>query len=383
MVSEVGEELTKDERLRLDMCSTCMKMCKDACPTLHVTSNELHTPYNRSLLITLHEKGIKECDERALEGIFSCLLCEACQTECLPKVDFAGLCRKARGKLVAEGRVKSLERVEELSMKVVDFHNPLGEPAEKRASAWEETLSDERDAKLLYFVGCIASYREPEIARATINVLKALGKDLIVLKGEEWCCGSPIISTGNLDLAQDVKRHNVEKFKQQGVRTITTACPACYNVLKSEYKDVLDEAGISVKYILEIVQETLNDLKLEPLSKKITYHDPCHLGRKAGIYDIPREILKRIAGSNFTEMELSREKSRCCGSGGGVRHDYPDICEKVGLTRFQDSLETSAEILVTSCPLCKFQFKEVVSLRQSDMRVMDLIELIELALVKK
>ncbi|MHA1144835.1 MAG: (Fe-S)-binding protein [Candidatus Helarchaeota archaeon] len=375
MATEREEMFSKDELLRLNMCSTCMKMCKDVCPTLFVTRNELHTPYNRSLLINLHEKNIRKCDGEALEGIFSCLLCEACQSECHPQVDFAGLCKKARASLVSEGMTSTLERLTEMFEYFKTTHNPLGEDPEKRAQEYDDAPKN-NNAEILYFVGCMASYREPDIARATINILQMLRKEFQVLKADEWCCGSPIISTGNQELAREVKAHNIQKFRESGARIITTACPACYNVLTNEYGEELGELKITVKYVLDFFQDEMQDLSMKPRDDKVTFHDPCHLGRKMDYFDVPRAILKNIDGLEFIEMERSKEKSMCCGSGGGVRHDYPDLSARVGLERLNEAVKIGADILLTSCPLCKNQFRKLIEDKELPLKVKDLVEYI-------
>ena len=196
------------------------------------------------------------------------------------------------------------------------------------------------------------------------------GIDFIVLKDDELCCGSPVKNAGEPRAFKELAEKNFKVFKNHGVGKIITNCPACAVVFKKDYAEILGEKwDIEVQHITEIITPKKEITNKE--SKKVTYHDPCHLGRSMGIYDQPREIISG-QGLELKEMELCRNKSYCCGGGGGVKSNFSDLSNAIAKDRVNQAKKTEAEILITSCPMCFANLKE----NSDDMEVKELSEIL-------
>lgn len=223
---------------------------------------------------------------------------------------------------------------------------------------------------MIYFRGCVAREKLNEIAEATEKILKHAGIEYRVLENET-CCGSFLLRTGFASDAEEVMKNTL---KDIGEETIITSCAGCYKTFKKDYKEILG-VELDVVHTSQLFNDLIKNKKIEPifLDKTVTYHDPCHLGRHLEEYDAPREILDEI--SNLVEMERNKEKSRCCGAGGGVRAAFPEITENIAKMRIKDAEDIEAEILVTSCPFCILNLRSV---SKDNKKIRDLSEIITL-----
>lgn len=365
----------------LEMCSICMKMCKDVCPTAWATKSERITPYARSLLIILNEKGIKGYDPAAIEAEYKCTTCWACEEACLPKVGLPNMIEIARSHIIAKD--PELNPMYEIAQRIEAFHNPLNEQDEDRFNRIKNLIPEKTEAEIIYFVGCMACYRHPEIAESIIKVLNKAEIDFTIMIGDEWCCGSPIIRNGFVNLANQLALHNVEQFEKYKSKKIITGCAACYSTIKNDYPNMGITLNQEVQHFTEFFEELRikKQIKLDKISEKVvSYHDPCHLGRRIGIYDPPRNILKEIFGEKFVEMEFNREKVRCCGAGGGVRFNYPDLSKPIGLRRLEEAQFLNLDLLVSACPLCKNQFLTIQNESKWKLEIKDISELIAISI---
>ncbi|MHA1301730.1 MAG: (Fe-S)-binding protein, partial [Candidatus Helarchaeota archaeon] len=182
--------------------------------------------------------------------------------------------------------------------------------------------------KTVYFAGCTASFREQEIAKATVKLLEDLGIEFSILGSDEWCCSSPLLRTGQRSVAMPLIEHNYEVLKAKGIETIITSCAGCYQTLKNDYPKMLGkDLGIKIVHSCEIFDKKIKkgELKLNGKSIKITYHDPCHIARHANIRKAPRRVLNNIPKVVFEEFERHGKNAWCCGAGGGVRKAFPDF----------------------------------------------------------
>lgn len=218
---------------------------------------------------------------------------------------------------------------------------------------------------VLYYPGCLTRFILPEIQKNYERILDELGVDFVTVE-ELKCCGSPVKNAGYSKEFSDLKETNKRLLKEYGISKIITNCPACYNVLKEIHPKVF--------HITEILCEKLMVKSLWDTT--CVYHDPCHLGRYTGIYTEPREILKKC-GFEIVEMEWCKDKSMCCGGGGGFRTNYTDTSKNIAKKRVDMAIKTGAEILVTTCPLCYLQLKEAAEKR---IRVYELSEVVVYAL---
>ncbi len=365
------KQLSRKDKLRLEMCSSCMKMCRDNCPTAIASSSESFTPYTRSLHIRLNDKGIRSYDESSLDSIFSCLTCNLCNTFCLPKVDEEDLIKLARASIV-ESDI-DISKYSSLANSISNHHNPLKEPHQTRFDAFKDLINDNKGADTLLFFGCMGSYREVEIAKASIELLKKFKINFTIMK-EEFCCGSPAISTGFLQVAQEMAEYNISEWKNRKIKNIITFCSACYRTIKNFYPKNIPDFNFNVQHFIDVIKSNLSKHKLKQLKTKITYHDPCHLGRGMGVYEAPREILEKIPSISLIEMDHSRDEGFCCGAGGGVRNNFPDLARDVRAIRIKEAVDTGAEYLISACPLCKYQLKNGQDL--NNLKVLDVLEII-------
>ena len=197
----------------------------------------------------------------------------------------------------------------------------------------------------LYYPGCVTHYALPEVERRYEELLRRAGMDFIMLPGETLCCGSPVKRAGYSADFEDLKAKNLEIFARFSVHKIITNCPGCYHTLKHDY-------GLETYHVTQVLVQRKTREQEEGLP--VTYHDPCHLGRWSGIYDEPRELLAS-AGWEVTELPENREYSLCCGAGGGVKANFPDLANAVARQRLS---YVKNGRLCTACPLCYAHFKE-------------------------
>lgn len=221
---------------------------------------------------------------------------------------------------------------------------------------------------LLYYKGCTAREKLNSISKATERILKIANIKYETLDDEK-CCGSVLLRTGFLDDAIDEMKLNLQDL---GGKTILTSCAGCYKTLKEDYKKYLD-ADLNVIHISQLLEQLIKDNKINLKGnnkQKVTYHDSCHLGRHAGEYEAPRNVISSI--SNLVEMENTKEKARCCGSGGGVKSAYGDLSNSIAELRIAEANETDADLLVTACPFCKLNLSQ----SSDDLEVLDLSEFV-------
>jgi Fe-S oxidoreductase len=207
---------------------------------------------------------------------------------------------------------------------------------------------------ILYYPGCMTKFVLKDLEKNYEEILRKCGIDFIKLKDLEVCCGSPVRNAGYANDFATLARKNFEIFKQHGIKKIISNCPACFKTFNQDYPEVLQDWNIEVEHATQTIWQAIKKgkLKIKKLvNAKITYHDPCHLGRYVGVYDEPREILKFL-GYDLVEMEFNKADAFCCGGGGGVKVNYPKLAEKIAKDRITQALKTNAKLLVTTCPLC-------------------------------
>ena len=234
---------------------------------------------------------------------------------------------------------------------------------------------------ILYFVGCYLSYdpRMKKVAVAAANLLNKAGVNFGILGSQENCCGESIRKTGSEKVFKQLAKDNIKAFIDNGVRRILVSSPHCYHTFKNEYPEFMVNFEVvhMSQYLLELVRGGRLELKGEYL-KKVTYHDPCYLGRHNEIYDEPRELLKKVNGLDLVEMEGFRKSSLCCGGGGGrIWMDTPRE-ERFSDIRLKQASEVGARVLATSCPYCITNFEESrLNLEYEDIiEVKDITEIV-------
>jgi len=300
-----------------------------------------------------------------MERLYQCTTCADCSRRCPSGTDVVEVVECARKELNEAGYVLNIHK--KINGSIKKFGNPYGEERPR-----SEVLGEEpRKAKIAYFAGCTATYRNIEIANASISILKKLGVDYTLL--DEVCCGSVLQRTGFGDEAlEGLIDRNLKAIEETGAETVLFSCAGCLRMFRKEYPAFRD-------FDFECLQFTEwltgQDIELKPYRKTVTYHDPCHIGRHIGIYDAPREIINSIPGIEFKEMEHHHEQARCCGGGGGVRSGYPELAKEIAGRRVKEA--EFADELLSTCPFCVNTLKFGNDDEGVDVEIRDLLVLVD------
>ncbi len=335
-------------------------------------------------------EGVLEYTEELCENIYSCLCCENCREQCgsidmvtgKPAIDHAKIVRSMREDIVAQK--KAPKAVTELAKIVSDKKNTFGMSLDmKSIFAKKYELPSSGDS--IFFSGCYSIFRNSKEAEDTIKILKKTGENIAYLADQEWCCGVMQYWDGNTNVMRDMVFHNMEALEKSGAKRIITSCSGCLDTIRNLYPEIIeDELPFEVVHISEYLASLVKegDLKFEKeLNKKITYHDPCHLGRHAKIYEPPRDVIKAIPGVELVEMERNRGAAFCCGSGiGAVRAIYPDLAMKITNSRIGEALDTGAEVVSSACPMCVEQLELAGKKGKTGLEFINLPELVAKAL---
>lgn len=322
-------------------------------------------------------EGRLELNQEIVDNTYTCMACKRCQVACgkLDKnkelaIDECEITQALRNEIVKAGMEP--EPLKAIDKTIEESHNPFGLAPAKRAS-WADGLNLPTKGEVVYFAGCYAAYRKPKIAKATVAVLQAGGIDVAYLGEDEWCCGVPQLGDGNLELAEEIIMHNIKALKEAGCKKIITSCAGCFHALKSEYPEIAGEMPFEVLHSSEVIAELIRDGKIEltqEVPEKVTFHDPCHLGRHEHVYDAPREILDAIPGLEMTEMPYNKETAWCCGGGSIVSNVYPELTADISQDRVKEAQSTGAEMILSACPSCETNLGNAG--RKSKMKVDDI-----------
>ncbi len=360
------------------LCYQC-GMCDTVCPWNRVRS------FSMRKLIRQATFGLTEIES---EEMWRCTTCGRCPQRCPRGVGIIEVGVASR-RMATEFGVfpNSVRPVRGVSSSLTGEGNPLNEERSKRAN-WAEGLSVKtfsEGMEILYFPCCYLSYdpRMKKVARATAGILNKAGVDFGILGSMENCCGESIRKTGDEDLFKRLAKENIKTFIDSGVKKILVSSPHCYHAFKNEYTEF--RVNFEVVHISQFLLELMKDGRLplnKEIGKKVAYHDPCYLGRHNGIYDEPRETLKKIPGLVLSEMPDMRADSLCCGGGGGRIWMETPKGERFSDLRLQQTKDVGAEVLVTSCPYCITNFEDSRMNREDSeaLAVQDLTEIIQEAM---
>ncbi len=319
------------------------------------------------------------------EAIYQCPTCNACSEICAYEMNNAELYEALRAELVEAGY--GLEPHAAMNHAMIDLLNPYGRD-NKQKDDWLKKLdfkvknAAKEQAEILYFVGCTAALT-PEIQKVAINtaqILKKLNIDFAVFGENEVCCGSVAKRTGDLRAFNNVATKNKELFEKVGAKIIITSCAGCYRTLKIDYFDIMDALGIEVLHTTEYIHKKIRgkNIKLKELGINATYHDPCHTGRHTGLYEEPRDLLRQM--TNLIEMKTIKGSAKCCGAGGGVKKGFPELSLEIAKSRIKEAEETGADTLVSICPFCFRNLSDAIKALNSNLKMIDLTELLNQAI---
>ena len=376
--AEIIEEIKEAGGEAFKYCYQCGK-CDVVCPWNRVR------PFSIRKIVWQAALGLPEVE---LDEIWRCTTCGRCPSHCPRGVEQIEVGVAIRRIATAyDVFPSSVGGVRTAGVSLASDGNPLGEEREKR-DRWASDLSLKPFAEgmeILFFVGCYYAYdpRLQKVAVATANILREAGVDFGILGNKESCCGESIRKTGNEEVFKSLARENIKAFIDAGVKRVLVASPHCYHTFKNEYPEFmvhLDVVHIS-QFLAEVIEEGRLELTGE-FSKKVTFHDPCYLGRHNGIYEQPRDVLKMLPGLELVEMPDSRRDSLCCGGGGGRIWAETPKEERFSDLRVAQAVEVGADVLATSCPYCISNFEESrLALEDGGaLEIKDITEIIQEAL---
>jgi heterodisulfide reductase subunit D len=365
-----------------EACSMCRcGCCKDQCPMYSEILEESISPKGRNAVIRALSLGILEPDERAVRIAYSCLLCKRDEFSCTAKLKNADATEAFRKYLLEMG-MPLLPEHEVLVKSLENYGNPWQESKVAR-KRWARDLKARRavagKTDVLFYVGCTFALDRTlqESPRALASLMKKAGVNYGLLLEDELCCGSTVKRIGHVKLFEKLRAENEKRLRDIAARAIVTGCAGCYKTLRQDYPGLAKDIQIlhSTEYLAGLLDS--GKLKVGGKALKVTYHDPCHLGRHAEVYEPPRRILRSIPGLELIEMRNSREMSRCCGGGAGVKTAYPELSQKAALRRLKEAEVTGAVILVTACPFCVQTLGAAANATGSAIEVLELSVLLD------
>ncbi len=363
-------------------CARC-GFCKVACPTFPFGGGfETFSPRAKVYFLKDYFEGRDVLTPEWVDRLYRCTTCERCQTVCQTAIPLVPLWEAVRADVVARG-LGPMPAHKKLRALAEAHGNPYGEPADKQSQWLLPEHKPAEAADILVFGGCTASYRMPSMLQTGVTILTRLAIPYAYAGGLENCCASPLLRTGQLDVAGELIGRNLDLFARTGARTIVTPCGGCSKTLKHDYPQWARRLGkpfdITVRHFSEVYVDLLRQGRIRPtvsVEKTVTFHDPCHVGRSQGLFDEPREILAAIPGVKLVEMPRCRESSRCCGAGGGVKANYPQMAAAIAKDRLEEAVATGADTLVTMCPFCQGSFSQAIKETDASIGLCGLEELL-------
>ena len=385
LIPAVRNEVKAEGFVReIEACVQC-GYCMSVCPTAQGWLSS--TPRGRILMtkeLFLEQPAEQKLAPEYLERVFQCTLCGRCGVDCSVGIKSRPMWQGVREYLVENGLAP--ESLNGLTTTIGETHNMAGKPNEQRAN-WVNRLKlpydirEKKTAEVVYFVGCVASFfpMAQPAARSFSQIMETAGIDFGIVGGEEWCCGFPLMAAGDTKGAARCIRHNIERIKEMGAKTVVMTCPGCYRVWKEEYKEVIGkEHTFEVLHEVELLARLIEEGRIEipGFDGKMTYHDPCDLGRNSGIFDEPRFIIDRIPGAELVELADNREYCSCCGSGGDLLASNQELAQDIARKKIDEVLLTGADTVVTACPSCIRALNMARTSAKVKLNVLDISELL-------
>jgi heterodisulfide reductase subunit D len=363
---------------RIVACYQC-GTCSGSCPTASAMD------YNPRRILHMLRLGL---GDRVLksQAIWLCTSCYSCTTRCPREIKISDTMLNLRSLAVDQG-LDLPPNLLTLRDTVTSHYNISGDDNATRL-IWSDNLEEDiltfrakRQAEVAFYVGCVASFYPMVygIPQAMVQVMDRAGVDFAVLGGEEWCCGYPLFSAGMEGLVPELMAHNVDRVREMKAKTLVTTCPSCHYTWSHLYP-LFDAAplGFEVLHASQFLARLLEggQLRLGSLEQVVTYHDPCDLGRKSGVFDAPRQVIEGIPGIEFREMDANRAEALCCGGGGDVQIVDESVTAAVAERRLAQAQRTGARIVLSACQQCKRTLMSAARQNKVRVRVMDIAELI-------
>lgn len=404
--------LLEKYRQEISRCVKC-GTCSAECPTFLKERRESQSPRGRMALIQAVLDGRLAVSEIFKDRLATCMGCLACVASCPGGVPVTEIIQSAKEQAIAESGTGIINAM---------IASVLKHPAAFRATAWlapfmlhyargagvrgpgiggkskgsrvksrdassesvvqssnaGEVESAKKQGKVAFFPGCAISGLQQDIGRSVRTVLDRLGYEVIVPGGLK-CCGRPLLSLGDRAAAQLQAERNTFLFEATGADAIVTACASCSLTFKKEYPKLL-RSGMKSPAVLDVhefLAREIAGLSFRPVRKRVTWHDPCHLGRGQGLSGKARDILRSIPGLELVEMNNA---DHCCGFGGVMRITHRRLSDGIAEDKARSILATKTEAVVTGCPGCRMQISNALMLAGSEIRTLHTVQILEEAL---
>ncbi len=384
----------ESHRREIARCVRC-GVCRAVCPSFQPEREESFSPRGRIALIhALLDKRLP------LSGIFidrlaTCTSCLACETACPGNVPVTAIIQAAKEDAVrSSGRGlisrfmtaaltndHAMRSLAWLAPVVLRYKKGPGSGVqgsqEKSSGQGARIQGPGTRGRIAFYPGCAIKHFQPDLGRAAVAVLERIGYEVVVLD-DAACCGRPLLSLGDREAARAVAEQNRQLFSSLQVDRVVTACASCGLIFKKEYPTLLALSGaMPVQDIHEVLAEFMPVLPLGKLEQRVTWHDPCHLGRGQGLAKTARSVLGSIPGIELVE---TAHPGQCCGFGGVMRIGHHRLSNAIGDARAEDLIKTVAPIVVTGCPGCRMQLAEALKRAGSDAVVLHTVQVIEEAM---
>ena len=356
-------------------CLDC-GICTGSCPVSRVFPD-----FSPRLMV---EKVLVDQEENPLEDInvWACLSCGQCSVRCPSEIDYPEFVRLIREEAVLQGKTgtpahrglfQTIMRMQTMDVK-------------QSKTEWAREIGRiSTSGDVYFFVGCApffdVEFRDDwgldmmDSPRGSLKLLNAVGIDPVI-HDDERCCGHDLFWNGDTENFVKLARKNVELIRSLGCKQVVFSCPEGYMTFKNRYPEFVGELGFEPIHLYELLTREANSgkIKFEPLETRLTYHDPCRLGRQAGILEEPRELLKAIPGVELTEMEHNRQSGICCGTSAWMNCS---ACSKsIQKKRIEEAVSVGAETLVTACPKCRAHLSCALRDMETPLQIRDLNEIL-------
>ena len=384
------------ERYRADI-SLCVKCgaCRAVCPSFLRNREESRSARGRMALVRALLEGRLAASAVYKDRLASCTGCLACEASCPSGVRVTEIIQAAKEQAVAEAgrgiiaamlsgvlkRPGLFRSAAWLAPVALHYSKGRGKSTESRvhSSEYKVQSSTKRSrGRVAFFPGCSINYFQPELGVATIGVLNRLGYEVIMPEGLK-CCGRPLLTLGDREAAEELAAHNTGVLASLDADAVVTACVSCGLTFKKEYPTLL-RSGANPPEILDIHEflvSRISGYKLGPVNKRITWHDPCHLGRGQGLSGAARTILRSIPGITLREMT---DADRCCGFGGVMRITHRGLSDGIAEEKAMAIIATEASAVVTGCPGCRMQIANALTRAGAEIEALHTVQVLEEAL---
>ena len=362
-------------------CTNC-GYCRGECTEFNAIGWESSSPRGKFHFLREYVKGNVELDERMAEMFFVCTTCRRCNQVCQAMIPIDEYWTLALRPAIWRKGFSPPMIFQAQAYNIVTQHNPGGFQQSERKGWMPPDLKYEEEGEVGYWVGCSSSFSSAtrNIAVNTMRILNKAGIRPVYLGSDEWCCGGALYTVGCYDEVLETVKNNIEALNRRGVKTLITSCSGCWLNLSHYYpifaRNLNMKFELDIKHQTEVVSTLLGEGRIKfkfPLKLKVTYHDPCHIGRGGGIFDPPRKILMSIPDLELIEMPRNREHAACCG-----RHvmRYPRLGIPINTSRVTEAKSTGASAIISACPTCETNLRIGITEAGARLEVLDITDLV-------